>query len=94
MKVSHRTVAISCDVSFAQSMVLNGEMYAKLSHDHVNDIARMLYRWSPSETRRAENYYGSRALDVYGLLRDGQDVRRVASYLGRIRIAEIGLCGR
>ena len=63
---------------------------AKLSHDHVNEIAKMLYQWSPNETLRSDNYYGSRALSVCGLLMDGQDVRRVASYLGRIRTAEIG----
>lgn len=63
----------------------------KLSHDHVDEIARMLYQWLPSETLRAENCYAALALDVYGLLRSGQEVRRVASYLGRIRSTELGL---
>ena len=68
---------------------------AKLSHDHVAEIGRMLHQWSPNETWPAHgetaNVYGPYALDVYGLLRDGQDVHRVASYLGRIRTAEIGV---
>lgn len=63
----------------------------KLPRDHVAEIGRMLYEWFPSETIRAENRYALYALDVYGLLRDGEDDRRLASYLGRAHTTEMGL---
>ena len=59
--------------------------------DHVHEIGRMLYECCPSESLLAQQGYGAYALNVYGLLRGGHDVHRVASYLGQIRTAEIGL---
>ena len=63
----------------------------ELSAGHVEEIARMLYEWHPSEELRADNGYGFYGLNVYTLLRGGHDVDRVASFLGRTRTEEIGL---
>ena len=62
----------------------------ELSAHHVNEIADMLYEWSPNEKLRLDNGYAFCAMDAYALLRAGADVHRVAIRLVRFRNLELG----